>query len=175
MDRHLLLGVFKDEENLLNATRVTRESGFVIHDVFTPYAVHGLDEAMGLRPSRLTYVCFFFALLGVGAAVYLQFWIGSIDWPLNVGGKPFNSFPAYLPVAFEITVLFAGLGVVFSMFIRNRIFPGKTARLIHHAVTDDRFVLALEAHDASFNLAGLEMIWKAHGVEEIVRLEDQTL
>ncbi len=170
MERTIILGVFKDEHDILEAVKATRESGYDIYDVYTPYAVHGLDKAMGLKPSKLTYVCFFFALLGLLTAIIAQFWIGSIDWPLNVGGKPFNSLPAYLPVAFELTVLFGGLGVVFVMLVLNRLYPGKKERIVHPRVTDDRFVLALEVRDAVTDENTVKSLWEKYSVEQVQQI-----
>src|SRR5262245_11594705 len=107
-ERELYLGVFLQEADLVAAARATRSAGYRIHDAFTPYAVHGLDEALGLRPSRLPWVCLAFALAGLSAAGLGQYWLSAIDWPLNVGGKPFNSLPAFLPAMFEVMVLLAG-------------------------------------------------------------------
>lgn len=172
MEKSIILGVFKNEHDILGAVRATRNSGYDIYDVYTPYAVHGLDKAMGLRPSKLTYVCFFFALLGLLTAIVAQYWIGSIDWPLNVGGKPFNSLPAYLPVAFELTVLFGGLGVVFVMFFRTRLYPGKETWSVHPRVTDDRFVLALEVKDAVTNENTMRSLWEKYSVQEVQQITE---
>jgi hypothetical protein len=160
MSAPLFLGIFENETDVIEATRATRDLGYEIYDVYTPYAVHGLDEAMGLRPSRLTWACMACALGGFLAATLTQFWIDSIDWPLNVGGKPFNSLPAYLPVMFEMTILIGGLGVVLAFLIRTRLYPGKRVRLVHEEVTNDRFVLALEQKDSSFNSAALSDLWE---------------
>ncbi|NOY06433.1 MAG: DUF3341 domain-containing protein [Chlorobi bacterium] len=170
MDRPFIIGVFTNEHDILGAVKETRSSGYDIYDVFTPYAVHGLDEAMGLKPSRLTYVCFLFALLGLLTAIITQFWIGSIDWPLNVGGKPFNSLPAYLPVAFELTVLFGGLGVVFVMLLRSRLYPGKKELSFHPRVSDDRFVLVIEVSDAVMDEDVVRPLWENYSVEEVKRI-----
>lgn len=164
--RPLFLGIFQDEDDLLQATAATRRAGLSIVDIYTPYAVHGLEKAAGLRPSRLTWVCFGFAFLGFISALWLQFWIGSIDWPLNVGGRPFNSLPAYLPVTFELTVLLGGLGVVFTMLARARLFPGKKPLLVDSRVTDNRFVLALDADRADFDPTQVQMLWQKSNVVE---------
>ncbi len=170
--RPLFLGVFADEHAILAATEATRRAGYKIHDIYTPYAVHGLDEAMGLRRSRLTWVCFLFAFLGFAVALGAQYWIGAIDWPLNVGGKPFNSLPAYLPVMFELTVLFGGLGVVFTMLVRTRLYPGKTEQLVRPRVTDDRFVLAVEETDAAFDEETVAYLWRSFGLVDTQRLSE---
>ncbi len=123
MSKPLFLGIFENEEDVVQATRATRELGYQIYDVYTPYAVHGLDDAMGIRPSRLTWICLGFASAGFLLATLAQFWIGAIDWPLNVGGRPFNSLPAYLPIMFEMTILVGGVGVTLAMLIRTRLYP----------------------------------------------------
>lgn len=171
MDKRLFLGVFSREDDIIAATGATRAAGYAIYDVFTPYAVHGLDEAMGLKPSRLTGVCLGFALVGLLLATFVQLWIGSINWPLNVGGKPFNSLPAYLPVMFELTVLLAGLGVVFTLFVRTKLYPGKAEWLPHHEVTNNRFVLALK-QDSSFDSYAVQRLWQRFDLVEIKTLSD---
>jgi hypothetical protein len=143
--RHVFVGSFATEKEILEATRGARERGLRIVDVYTPYAVHGLDKAMGLSPSRLSWVCFALGLFGVFCAFGMQYWTMAIDWPINVGGKPWNSWPAYVPVAFECMVLCAGLGVVLAFFFRCRLYPGKEPKPIFQSATDDRFVLVLEA------------------------------
>jgi hypothetical protein len=115
-------------------------------DAFTPYAVHGLDKAMGLRRSRLPFVCFAAAMLGAAFALSLQIYTSSVAWPINVGGKPFVSWPAFIPVAFELTVLFAALISAFTFFGRSKLFPGNR-QIALSRVTDDRFALVLQAED----------------------------
>ncbi len=166
MDAQLYLGVFGNEDDIVNATLATNSAGYTIHDVYTPYAVHGLEKAMGLKSSRLTWACLAFAAAGLLLGVFAQFWIGSIDWPLNVGGKPFNSLPAYLPVIFELTVLVGGLGVVFSMLVRTELYPGKSVWLPDSGVTNDRFVIAVEQRDAAFDPDAVQRLWQQFNLIE---------
>ncbi len=170
MDKQYLLAIFSDEHDLLKAVRQAREKAFKIYDVYTPYAVHGIEEAMGLKPSFLTYVCFAFALTGVLVAILTQFWIGSIDWPINVGGKPFNSLPAYLPVTFELLVLFGGLGVVFTFLFIAGLRPGKKAKVIDPSVTDNHFAVVVEITDAAFDFDGARELFTKNNVVEIKQL-----
>jgi hypothetical protein len=144
MGPQVLIGSFATEEDILAATRAAREHGLRIADVYTPYAVHGLGRALGLRPSRLPWVCFGLGLLGAVFKLAFQFWAMAWSWPMNVGGKPWNSLPAYVPVTFEVMVLLAGVGVVLAFFLRCRLFPGKEAAPLFQGATDDRFVLVLE-------------------------------
>jgi hypothetical protein len=147
MTRRVFVGTFMKEEDLLGAARAAREHGLRIADAFTPYPVHGLDRAMGLRPSRLPWACFAYGLIGAAFALSSQPWAMAQSWPINVGGKPWNSLPAYVPVTFEVMVLLAGLGVVLTFLLRCRLFPGKEATPLFRGTTDDAFVLVLEHPD----------------------------
>ena len=151
MSRRLLHAVFDNEDAVLEATRKVREEGYDIVDVYAPYAVHGLDRAMGLKPSRLTWACFISGLVGLSIAVSFQYWSSAVSWPLDVGGKPWNSWPAFVPVSFEMTVLFAGFGSLFALFAVARLYPGKKTKVVHERVTNDRFVLVLVEGSAAFD------------------------
>jgi hypothetical protein len=165
MSSSVLIGYFDSEEKILDATRAARQAGYTVQDVFTPYAVHGMDEAMGLKPSRLTYVCFAGGLLGCTLALSLQLYTSVVSWPLNVGGKPFNSLPAFIPVAFELTVLFAGLSTVAAFLARSRLFPG-SRRLALERVTDDRFALVLAPREGQLPHEAAEGMMRRHGAVE---------
>ncbi|MCB0404942.1 MAG: DUF3341 domain-containing protein [Bdellovibrionales bacterium] len=148
MLKTLMVAEFTDEQQLFGAVKGARQKEISIYDAYTPFAVHGLDEAMGIKRSRLPIVCFLACALGCLLAMWLQIWTSSIDWPINVGGKPFNSFPAFIPVAFEITVLLGGLITVGVFFARSRLYWGKKPELFVEGTTNDRFVIALEVADA---------------------------
>jgi hypothetical protein len=175
MNRRVLVGVFAREADILSATRAARQHQLALLDVYTPYAVHGLDEAMGLSPSRLPWVCFALGLLGAGAKVWFEYWTTAVSWPINVGGKPWNSLPAFIPVTFEVMVLFAGLSTVIAFFIVAGLRPGKRPRHQDPLVTDNRFVLVIEQTDAAFDVPAVVSLLERHGavrteerVEEVV-------
>ncbi|MCC7344070.1 MAG: DUF3341 domain-containing protein [Deltaproteobacteria bacterium] len=151
MFKKYLVGHFREEDALLGAVRAMRERGFAIEDVYSPYAIHGIDEAMGLKRSRLPYVTFAAGFAGLALAMAFQYWTSVVDWPINVGGKPDNSTLAWLPVAFEITVLLGALSTVAAFLLRSRLFPGSRARVFHPRVTSDTFALVLEQRDASLD------------------------
>ena len=151
MNTRLFIAWFEREADILAAVRAVRARGWRILDTYTPYAVHGLDRACGLRRSRLPYVCLAFALLGATTKLWFQIWTSAGDWPVNVGGKPFASVPAFVPVTFEITVLFAGLGTVLAFLLRSRLRPGAAPRLMPERVTDDRFAIVVDQRDADFD------------------------
>lgn len=139
----ILVATFPDTENLLSAVRKARREMFRVYDVFTPFPVHGLDEALGVRRSRLGWATLFCALTGLTTAVVLQFYTNVLDWPLNVGGKPDNSTLAFIPICFELSVLFGGLGSVAALLLRARLYPGKKPWLVNPGITDDTFAVVL--------------------------------
>lgn len=171
-----MLGVFEREDDILNATRAVRERRFRIVDVFVPYAVHGLDKAMGLRPSRLPWISLALGVIGASLKIWFEFWTTATDWPINVGGKPWNSLPAFVPVTFEVMVLFAGIGTVVAFLIGRRLLPGRKAVLPFPGVTDDKFVLVMEETDAAFDVAQVTTMLEEFNVvrvEERVTLGDR--
>jgi len=145
MTRRTVLGIFEHEEDLVRAAAGARGQGWRIVDVYSPYPMHAAARLLHLRRSRLSIAAFVFGATGVAAAFWFQFWTSAQDWPLNVGGRPWNSLPAFVPVAFETMVLFAGLGMVLTWLLVCRLFPGKAAYRPMPRVTDDRFVLELQA------------------------------
>jgi len=143
MNRRIILASFAHEEDLHAAVGAARQRGWEIADVYTPYFVHGLDRLLGWRRSRLPVACLSGGMIGAALALWFQFWTTAQDWPLNVGGRPWNSLPAFVPAAFECMVLLAGFGVVFAWLFRSGLYPGKKAWLPLTGSTDDRFVVAL--------------------------------
>lgn len=169
MSRRLLIGVFENEDDILGVTAAAREQGLRILDVYSPYAVHGLDKAMGLRPTRLGWATFLMGLTGAVLKLWFEYWTAAFNWPVNVGGKPWNSLPAFVPITFEVMVLFAGIGTVLAFFWVARMRPGRKAALVYPGVTNDRFALVLEETDASFSAAKVRRLletYRAVHVEE---------
>ncbi len=140
-----LVATFDREDRLLAAVAGARERGWPLEDVYTPYPVHGIDDAMGIRPTRLGVVCFLLGLAGVLLASAVQYWTHAVDWPINVGGRPMNAWPAYVPVSFEVMVLLAGVGTVLAFLAVARLYPGRRAAVVDPRATDDRFVVVVEA------------------------------
>ena len=165
----LLIASFDTEHALLDAAWGAREKGIQIHDAYTPYAVHGLEEAMGLKRTRLTFVCFAFGLTGLAVALAFQLWTFMVDWPLNVGGKSFSALPALIPITFETCVLFAALGTVATFFARTCLWPGKRPQLVCEGVTDDRFAIVLQTSDAE--MAAVREFIGTRGALEVKEVE----
>jgi hypothetical protein len=147
----VLVAAFEEEASLLAAVSWARARGHDVLEVHGPWPVHGLPEALGARPSRLPRACLAFGLAGLLCAAALQVWTSAVDWPLNVGGKPLLSWPAFVPVAFELTVLFAGLGVVAAFLLGERRRRPAPPSALRARATDDAFVLSIGARDATFD------------------------
>ena len=156
-----LVGLWTEEDDILRATRAATDAGLPVYDVYTPYAVHGLDEAQKLPRSKVTWIAFFGGLAGFLTASFLQIYTQSVTtpflsgWPLIIGGKPFLPLPAFVPVWFELTVLFAGLSTAAGMFVVNGLYPGKKARLLIDGVTNDRFAIAFDPSARGFDEAAV--------------------
>jgi len=158
MSDRILLATFEHEDDLLAATVAVRHEGYKIVDAFTPYAVHGLERAMGLRPSRLTWVCFICGMTGALGMLWFEHWTASVAWAIDVGGKPWDSLPSDVPVAFEAAVLLAGFGSVLALLAVSRLFPGKRPRVIDPRITDDRFVLVIDETNAAFEESAVKQL-----------------
>ena len=170
MNRRVLIGIFATEDDILRVTETARLRGLRIVDVFAPYAVHGLDKAMGLERSKLPWVCFLLGLAGAAFKVWFEYWTTATDWPVNVGGKPWNSLPAFVPITFEVMVLFAGLSTVLAFFGMGRLWPGRKPTLLDPRVTNDRFALVLEEDNAAFDVDAVGRFLREHNA---LRVEER--
>ncbi len=169
MSRRIFIATFDNEHDTMDAIHASRAHNYKIVDVYGPYAVHGVEDAMGLAPSRLPWIVFAMGLAAAAFKVWFEFWTTAVDWPINVGGKPFNSLPAFVPVTFEVMVLGAGVTAVLAFLIVCRLYPGKRAVLPTGGVTDDRFAVVLEQTDSTFDPVEVERLFRQHhavGIEE---------
>lgn len=172
MSRRIFVGVFEREEDTLDVVRASRARGLTIIDVHTPYPVHGLDKAMGLQPSKLPWVCFALGVFGATFKVWFEYWTTAVSWPINVGGKPWNSLPAFVPVTFEVMVLFAGVSTVIAFLLAFGLLPGRKAVLPVKGVTDNRFAVLLEETDATFDSDAVrDLFERYHAVHTEERAE----
>lgn len=157
------VAIFEREQELLAAITACRQEKIPIVDAHSPYPIHGIDELLGIRRSRLTLVCFFGGLAGLLVGLGFQYWSSAESWPLNIGGKPFDSLPAFIPVGFELTVLFGGLSTALALFVRSRLWPGKSKRLELEGVTDDRFALVVREQGAALAAGEIAALLSRHG------------
>lgn len=139
-----IIGLFDDEEPLMKAVKKSRDEGFNIWDVFTPFPVHGLEKALGYSDSRLHTLGFIFGATGTATALGFMSWINAVNYPINFAGKPQLSIPAFIPITFELTVLFASVGMVLVYLFRNQLAPGIKAEVMESRTTDDRFAMVYE-------------------------------
>ena len=139
--------VFDDEVPMLEAVHKIQESDQSIQDVLTPFPIHGLDKALKMKRSRIPIVGFICGAIGGVFGFLFQAWIFTVDYPLVFGGKPYLSVPSFIPVTFELTVLFTAVGVVSALFIRSRFMPRKKFEPINDRITDDRFVILVDADE----------------------------
>jgi len=143
-DKNFLVGVFDDEDAVLKGIREVREKGLKIQDVYSPFPVHGIDDALGLKKSRLPMAAFMFGMTGTSLALIMQIWMLGYDWPMIIGGKNFASLPPFIPVTFELTVLLAALGMVATFLIASDLKPYKWPRQFDIRSTDDKHVMAID-------------------------------
>lgn len=148
-NKEVLYGLYDDEEVLMDAVHRAQDAHLEILDVFTPFPVHGLDHALHLSESRLHVVGFVYGALGTLTAFLGMTWIFTQDWPMIIGGKPYFSAPAFIPITFELTVLFAAIGMVVTFYTVCGMAPGVTNPTLDDRITDDKFCIAFDATDAS--------------------------
>lgn len=164
-------GIFSDDEKILVAAEKMRLAGYKKFDAITPFPVHGMEEAVGIKRSGIPNITFGAALLGLGCGLYLQYWTSAVDWPINVGGKPFFSIPAFIPVTFELTILFAALFSVGTMFFLNGL-PKMNPPIIDPDLTSHKFALWVPEDEEGYSIEKVEAFLKELGAEEIKRVAE---
>lgn len=142
--KKFVVGCFTDEAVLFPAVKQVRKAGYRIHDVYTPMPIHGLDAAMGLRDTSLHTAGFIYGITGTCTALGFISWVFTTDWPMNIGGKPFFALPAWIPITFELTVLFSAVGMVLTFCYLCQLAPFVKKDHFHLRATDDMFVMAIE-------------------------------
>ena len=142
--RDIVFGLYDDEVKLLEAVKAANADHLEIDDVYTPFPVHGLDPLLGLEESRLHVAGFVFGTIGCLFGFGFMTWVFTRDWPIIFGGKPYWSVPAFIPITFELTVLFAAVGMVTVFYIINGLGPGAAPRRLHDRITDDKFCIAFD-------------------------------
>lgn len=165
MKKDFLLAIYDCDEKMLHSAEKARDKKIEMYDVYTPFPVHGLDDAMGIKRSFLPYVTFLAGATGLAIAVALQVWTSAIDWPTNIGGKPFISWPAFLPISFELTVLFAAHTTVAAFLVFNKLFPGRKAMIMHDEQTCNKFVIAVEKEKV--NIDDVTNFFKENGAIDV--------
>ena len=167
-DKNFILGVYEDEDVLMDAVGKIRNAGVKIHEVYSPFPVHGLDEALGYNRSRLPIAAFLFGMLGTTLALTMQFYMMKFDWPMIIGGKDFAAFPSFIPVTFEMTVLLAAFGMVGVFLVSSNLKPWGQPKIFDLRITDDKHVIAIDlAVNANFGEEKLREVLKSAEASEV--------
>ena len=151
----LYLAEYDSPGAVLHAAEKFRDAGYTSFDSHTPFPIHGMDAAMGLKDSKLGLVVFPMAILGCSLGFLMMWWMNGVDYPIVIGGKPPYSLPSQIPIMFELTILFSALSTVFGMFAINKL-PRH-----HHPIfnsdrfrgfSDDKFFLSVESDDPKWHI-----------------------
>ncbi len=170
-----MMGRYASADELIEAVRVARSQGYRRLDAYTPFPVHGLSDALGAEDARLPWLVFLCGLAGAALGYGLQYFVSVIDYPLNVGGRPLHSWPSFIPVTFETTVLLAAFGAVFGMFAMNGL-PRP-----HHPVfavpgfdraSSDAFFLCIEASDPRYEPDEVRNMLRSSGAVEVSEVRE---
>lgn len=171
MTKRFALGIFEDEDVLLHAIDNVRGAGVKIYDVFSPYPVHGIDDALGIERSRLPIAAFFYGMCGLAFALWLQIYTLGFDWPMIIGGKPNIALPAFIPVSFELTVFFTCHGMVITFYTICKLYPRIKTPVLDARSTDDKFVVAIELDEHNSQLPKLTQLLRENGASEVNQKE----
>jgi hypothetical protein len=144
----VLYGLYNDEEVLLHAVKKAKEDHLDIMDVYSPFPVHGLDNILGLTESRIHIAGFIYGLIGSLSAFLFMTWVFTRDWPIIFGGKPYFSALSFIPITFEVTVLFASVGMVVTFYTICGMGPGVDNPTLDDRITDDKFCIAFDVDNA---------------------------
>lgn len=166
---------FDNVDNLIRAAEKVRDAGYTHWDAHTPFPVHGMDRAMGIRYTKLPLMILAGGLTGMGVALLMQWWMNAVDYAYIISGKPFWSIPANIPVTFELTVLFSALTTVFGMLAFNKLpqwHHGVFSSARFARATDDKFFISVEAKDPKFDAKKTADFLAGLGGSEVESLED---
>ncbi len=167
-NKEILYGLYDDDEDLLKAVKAANKDHLEMYDVFTPFPVHGLDPLMGFSESRLHIAGFVFGAMGTLTAFLFMTWVFTRDWPIIFGGKPYWSVPAFIPITFELTVLFSGIGMVVSYYIVNGLGFGVENPTLDDRITDDKFCIAFQTNGYSdAEIENLSSFFAKTGASEV--------
>ncbi len=165
-----IAGIWLDEHKLVDAARRARESGLTKFEAISPFPIHGIDEAMGIPLSFIPWVTFIFGLSGFAFGTWFTWWTSAVDWPIIISGKPMWSLPAFVPIMFELTILFGALSSVAALILLCGL-PKVDPPVIDPDLTSHKFALFVPENDTGFNAAQIEKLFKDMGAVEVKRAE----
>ena len=162
-----IVGVYGDDHIALNAVKSIREAGVKVYEVFSPFPIHGIDDALGYKHSRLPKAAFIFGFLGFALALIMQYWMMGYDWQMIIGGKNFASLPPFVPVTFELTVLLSALGMVGTFMVASDLKPYRRPKIFDIRITDDKHVVAIDLASNKLSKEEISNIVAQTGAEEV--------
>ncbi|MBK0383338.1 DUF3341 domain-containing protein [Pedobacter sp. SD-b] len=165
-DIKYILGLFEDPDDMMNGIDKLQDNDISVYDVYTPMPIHGIEDKLGVKRSRLDIVAFICGITGTCTGFGMIYFMLVMDWPMNVGGKPNFAIPDFIPITFELTVLFCAFGMVAAFFYRTHLFPGRAPRVMELRATTDRFVIAIDANKG-FDNQKIDNLLKEAGAIEI--------
>lgn len=169
-----LLAEFANDETLLAAARRVTEAGYKRVEAYSPYPIHGMPEILGIRGRRLPLIVLAGGIIGAGTGLIMQWYSAVISYPINVGGRPFASWPSFVPITFELTILVGGIFAVLGMFALNGL-PQPYHPLFNvpefAKASRDGFFLAVEAQDPKFSLAETRTLLLEVGAQQVFEVE----
>jgi len=161
-----VVAYFDSPAAITDAAKKTAAKGYKNWETYTPFPIHGMDDIQGLKPSIVPWATLIGGLTGFSAAVGLQVWTSAIDWPINVGGRPMFSIPAFIPIMFELTVLLGGLSTAGFMFFLNRL-PITNPHPFDPRITDDKFALYIPLASQTAAQGDIESFLKSLSAEKV--------
>lgn len=164
-------GIFLTENKVVNAAYKVREAGYTKLEAISPYPIHAMEEACAIKRSPIPYVTFVAGLMGLLAAVALTYYTSVIDWPINIGGKPLFSLPAFVPIIFELTILFAALSSV-GAFLYLCGMPAVGVPPIDKDLTCNKFAIFIPDTDKNYNYENLDRMLKELGAVEVKKVAE---
>jgi len=165
-----LAAIFLTEKEILHAAQKVKEAGYKKFEAISPYPVHGMEEACGIKRSWIPYVTFTMGILGLASGFLLTWWTSAVNWPLNIGGKPFLSLPAFIPIMFELTILFAALCSVAALFYAIGL-PKVNPPIIDEDLTCHKFAIFIPQDEQGYSETKVEALYKSLGASEIKKAE----
>ena len=169
-----VVGIYDDEDVLLDAISSVREEGVNIYEVYSPFPVHGIESRLGYKRSRLSVAAFCFGFLGLCLALTMMIGMTTIDWPMIIGGKDFLPLPVFIPVTFEMTVLLSAFGMVGTFFVVSDLKPWGIPKTFDLRSTDNKHVMAIELDKNSLSETELRKLLMTNGASETnIKLMDE--
>jgi hypothetical protein len=178
MKDKIIHAIFDDEQDVLTAVKELRDNDITVNEVFSPFPIHGLDSALGLKETRMAITAFIYGCIGLAFGGFLIYYIMIADfdksWPMNIGGKPnftfYHNLPSFVPIMFECTVLFAAHLMSITYLFRNKLYPGASTSSPDPRTTDDKFLVEVffqKDNDSVIKLLKKSNVSEIHEKDEI--------